>query len=270
MPSRAHASGLPWIFVGTGPILLVLVATPPIEWLPPAGDASLLLGVLLTAQAAIAALTLAVTLFVLQAGARRDADDRVYQEYIAQSWVTAIFGGSVGAVGVTGLALVAEDFGARGVPWLDARPGLSNLALAGVAAFVSNLILSVLLYQRALLLTRPDRWQELRLTVFRRDVSDAARAFAPRLRRVSSAEDLSQPGTVTRITITATTSDGNATVTFLDGSNNALADADGNAGGHQVDLSVGENVIKVRGTAANGLTTGTHTITVTLMEPDTP
>ena len=196
MPSRAHASGLPWIFVGTGPILLVLVATPPIEWLPPAGDASLLLGVLLTAQAAIAALTLAVTLFVLQAGARRDADDRVYQEYIAQSWVTAIFGGSVGAVGVTGLALVAEDFGARGVPWLDARPGLSNLALAGVAAFVSNLILSVLLYQRALLLTRPDRWQELRLTVFRRDVSDAARAFAPRLRRVSSAEDLSQPGVV--------------------------------------------------------------------------
>ena len=76
--------------------------------------------------------------------------------------------------------------------------------------------------------------------------------------------------TVTRITITATTSDGNATVAFLDGSNNALADADGNAGGHQVDLSVGENVIKVRGTAANGLTTGTHTITVTLMEPDTP
>ena len=75
---------------------------------------------------------------------------------------------------------------------------------------------------------------------------------------------------VTRITITATTSDGNATVAFLDGSNNALADADGNAGGHQVDLSVGENVIKVRGTAANGLTTRTHTITVTRMEPDTP
>ena len=75
---------------------------------------------------------------------------------------------------------------------------------------------------------------------------------------------------VTRITITATTSDGNATVAFLDGSDNALADADGNAGGHQVNLSVGENVIKVRGTAANGLTTGTHTITVTRMEPDTP
>ena len=172
--------------------MLVLVATPPIEWLPPADGASLLLGVLLSAQSAIAALTLAVTLFVLQAGARRDAGDRVYQEYISQSRVTVIFGGSVGAVGVTALALVAEDFGARGVPWLEARPGLSNLALAGVAAFVANLMLSVLLYQRALVLTRPDRWQELRLTVFRRDVSDAVRAFVPRLLRVSSAEDPSQ------------------------------------------------------------------------------
>ena len=130
MRPGAHASRLPWILVGAAPVLLVLVAMPPIEWLPPAGDASLLLGVLLSAQAAIAALTLAVTLFVLQAGARRDAGDRVYEEYISQSWVTAIFRGSVGAVGVTGLVLVAEDFGARGVPWLDARPGLSNLALA--------------------------------------------------------------------------------------------------------------------------------------------
>ena len=75
---------------------------------------------------------------------------------------------------------------------------------------------------------------------------------------------------VTRITIAATTSDGNATLTFRDGSGNALADADGHTGGHQVDLSVGENVIKVRVTAANGLTTGTHTITVVRMEPHTP
>ena len=78
--------------------------------------------------------------------------------------------------------------------------------------------------------------------------------------------------TVTRITITAATSDGDATIAFLDGIDNALADADGNAGGHQVDLSVGENVIKVRvtATAATGVTTRTHTITVTRMEPDTP
>ncbi len=42
------------------------VAMSPISWLPEAGKAGTLLGTLLTAQAAIVALTLAVTLFVLQ------------------------------------------------------------------------------------------------------------------------------------------------------------------------------------------------------------
>ena len=57
------------------------------------------LGALLGAQAAIAALTLAVMLFLLQGvSARRDVDDRVYAEYIRRSWVWPVFRYSIGAV----------------------------------------------------------------------------------------------------------------------------------------------------------------------------
>ena len=69
--------------------------------------------------------------------------------------------------------------------------------------------------------------------------------------------------TVSRITVTATTTDSGATVTFLDGNDAALADADGVTNGHQVDLEVGANVIKVKVTAEDGDTTRTYTVTVT-------
>ena len=69
--------------------------------------------------------------------------------------------------------------------------------------------------------------------------------------------------TVLRITVTATTTDSGATVTFLDGNDAALADADGVTNGHQVDLEVGANVIKVKVTAEDGDTTRTYTVTVT-------
>ena len=69
--------------------------------------------------------------------------------------------------------------------------------------------------------------------------------------------------TVSRITVTATTTDSGATVTFLDGNAAALADAAGVTNGHQVDLEVGANVIKVKVTAEDGDTTRTYTVTVT-------
>ena len=68
---------------------------------------------------------------------------------------------------------------------------------------------------------------------------------------------------VTETTVNATTSDDDATVEFLDGSDNALTDADANSAGHQVDLDVGENVAKVKVTAEDATTTKTYVLTIT-------
>ena len=52
---------------------------------------------------------------------------------------------------------------------------------------------------------------------------------------------------VSSVTVTPALSDSNATLAYRDGSDQALADADANADGHQVDLEVGANTIKVAG-----------------------
>ena len=69
---------------------------------------------------------------------------------------------------------------------------------------------------------------------------------------------------VTRVTLSATASDAGATIAYLDGSDNALTDADtASTGSFEVDLSVGANVIKVKVTAEDATTTETYTVTVT-------
>ncbi|MYB41906.1 MAG: hypothetical protein F4X76_06890 [Chloroflexi bacterium] len=168
-----------------------LLAAPPIEWLPPAGDARPLLGTLLGAQAAIAALTLAVTLFVLQVvGARQDADDRMSREYVRKSQVRPIFWSSVGAVGVTGLALLATEFIGAGAPVIGATPGVRNLALLAAFAFASNLVLAVRLFERAVLLAQPDAWRRLRRELYERNVRESVHAFLRRRQLADiSAED---------------------------------------------------------------------------------
>ena len=65
----------------------------------------------------------------------------------------------------------------------------------------------------------------------------------------------------TQTTITATPRRDDSTVEFLDGSNQPLTDGDG-ADGFQVVLSVGENVVRVRVTASDNVTTETYTVTV--------
>ena len=69
--------------------------------------------------------------------------------------------------------------------------------------------------------------------------------------------------TVMRIAVTPAPTDGNATVAFLDGNDDALDDADSATDGHQVDLDMGANVIKVKVTAEDGVATETYTVTVT-------
>ena len=65
----------------------------------------------------------------------------------------------------------------------------------------------------------------------------------------------------TQTTITATPRRDDSTVEFLGESNQPLTDADG-ADGFQVVLSVGENVVRVRVTASDNVTTKTYTVTV--------
>ena len=86
--------------VVTGGISALLVfIVPQQSWLPKASDSRVLLGSFLGAQAAIAALTLAVTLFVMQGiSNRQDADDRIYREYVKRSKVKGIFRNSLLAV----------------------------------------------------------------------------------------------------------------------------------------------------------------------------
>ena len=68
---------------------------------------------------------------------------------------------------------------------------------------------------------------------------------------------------VSRITVTAARSDSDAGIAYLDGDDIELADLDTVADGHQVDLVVGANTIKVKVTAGDGTTTKTYTVTVT-------
>ena len=69
----------------------------------------------------------------------------------------------------------------------------------------------------------------------------------------------------TAATVTITYAKGNpdATVAFLDASDQVLADADTISDGQQVSLDVGENRVKVRVTAADTTTTRTYELTIT-------
>ena len=114
----------------------ILLLVPGFEWLPQHDEARTLLAALLTAQAAIAALTLAVTLFVIQGvSTRRDANDRMYREYLQQSWVRQILCGSIVAVVVGGVVFMAQEFVGGVETVANMVPGLKNLTLLSVISF---------------------------------------------------------------------------------------------------------------------------------------
>ena len=66
-----------------------------------------------------------------------------------------------------------------------------------------------------------------------------------------------------QVTVVAEAADADAAVEFVDANGDAAADADGVADGHQVDLAVGANVVRVRVTAADGAPVRTYQVTVT-------
>ena len=163
---------------------------PPICWWPEEREITGVLGTLLTAQAAIAALTLAVTLFVMQSvSARRDVDDRMYREYITGSRVRPIFLASLVAVAVTAALLLDEEFTGLSGELANSRPGLCNLPAMALFAFIANLYLAYALLEQAIRLARPANWSDLRRSVNKRDVRVAVQAFVQRFRRTVASRE---------------------------------------------------------------------------------
>ena len=75
--------------------------------------------------------------------------------------------------------------------------------------------------------------------------------------------------TVTRITVVPSTTDANATVAYLDSSDMPLTDANTVTEEQDVDLAVGDTVVKVKITAEDTSTVQTYTVTITRTAEDT-
>ena len=180
--------GLATVVAAPPVLILVLLHAGPIGALPAASESTPFLGSLLGAQAAIAALTLAVMLFVMQGvSTRRDVDDRVYAEYVRRSWVWPVFVGSIAAVAVTSGVLIAERLVGDVGTITQGVPGIRNLAVLTVVALAVSLAAPVVLFARAIKLAEPERWQSLRSDVNKREVSEAVNAFLGRVRRAEIA-----------------------------------------------------------------------------------
>ena len=75
--------------------------------------------------------------------------------------------------------------------------------------------------------------------------------------------------TAMSVTVMPVTEESGATVAFLDGNNNPLADADIETNEYEVDLNLGENVFKIEVTSESETVTRIYAIKVTRTEKDT-
>ena len=198
-----------------------LFLTPPFARLPEADASGTLLGNLLTAQAAIAALTLAVSLFVMQGTrAREDINDRLYREYLRRSWVTHIFWNSLLAVSITGVILLAESIMGES----DPTAGLRNLTLIAILSFVSNLLLSGILFAKAIHLSHPQQWRNLIQGLHKSDVATATQIFIARHERAASSLAANEPDITTMFPDPGEGSADEAVQGLLDAARRAMAE----------------------------------------------
>ena len=72
------------------------------------------------------------------------------------------------------------------------------------------------------------------------------------------------PYTTNSITVTPAKSDGKATIEYLDEDDSTITDTDANTEALDTSLTVGENVIKIKVTAEDGVSEETYTVTVTV------
>lgn len=198
-----------------------LFLTPPFARLPEADASGTLLGNLLTAQAAIAALTLAVSLFVMQGTrAREDINDRLYHEYLRRSWVNHIFWNSLLAVLATGVILLAESIMGES----DPTAGLRNLTLIAIISFVSNLLLSGILFAKAIHLSHPQQWRNLIQSLYKSDVATATQIFIARHERAASSLAANEPDITTTFPDPGEGSADEAVQGLLDAARRAMAE----------------------------------------------
>ena len=71
-------------------------------------------------------------------------------------------------------------------------PELRNFVLAAGLAFLLNLVLAVVLFERAVLLSRPEQWIALRRDINKTDVREAIQAFLRRARRAHDASEANE------------------------------------------------------------------------------
>ncbi|MDE0196402.1 MAG: cadherin-like beta sandwich domain-containing protein, partial [bacterium] len=99
------------------------------------------------------------------------------------------------------------------------------------------------------------------------DLEDAGAGTAIALNETFAAATTSYTADVTsgveRLTVDPTKADADAIVTFLDGSDRRLDDADLNLAGFQLALAEGANTVKVKVTASDRVATRTYALTVT-------
>ena len=192
--ARVSLSDKPFILPLLGFVAALGIAvTPPIPCLPDPEDATAILGTLLAAQAAITALSLAVTLFMMQGiSSRRDVDDRMYREHVRRSRVRGFFWGNVAAVVATSTLLLGEGFVTRIGASVDVVRESCNFVLAAAVAFSLNMMLAGALFERAIRQSRPERWKALRRDITKSDVGEAVRAFVHRTRRAYDARSIGE------------------------------------------------------------------------------
>ena len=170
--------------------VITLFVTHPISQLPEPGEAGPLLGNLMSAQAAIAALTLAVSLFVMQGTkTKEDFNDRMYREYLRRSWVVHIFWHSLIAVAVTGSVLLTETTLSESHP----TTGLRNLTVTAFVAFLANLAFAGALFGRAVHLAYPRQWRSISRDLNKCDVLAATQVFLRRYKRAIASLEANAP-----------------------------------------------------------------------------
>ena len=191
---RVSLSGAPVVLSFFGFIAALGIAvTSPFPCLADPENATAILGTLLAAQAAITALGLAVTLFMLQGiSSRSDVDDRMYREYVRRSWVRGFFWGNIAAVVVTGALLVFEGFATGVGTSTDVAWEPRNFVVAAATAFSLNMMLAGALFEIAIRQSRPERWKALRRDITKADVGEAVRDFVYRTRAASQAQSIDE------------------------------------------------------------------------------
>ena len=101
------------------------------------------------------------------------------------------------AVAVTGVFLLSEGFISGDRAPADVRPEMRNFVLSAGLAFLLNLVLAGVLFEKAIRLSRPEQRMALRRDVNKTDVREAIQAFLRRARRAFHAREGDEPDLTT-------------------------------------------------------------------------